>query len=85
MCYNVFVACVAELVDAHDSKSCGFSRVGSIPTTSTRLIITRTYKSLSFLYNRKVILPIVEQKCGVYILHTTKKSGTKVPFLKTSK
>lgn len=21
MCYNVFVACVAELVDAHDSKS----------------------------------------------------------------
>ena len=24
ICYNLFVARVAELVDAHDSKSCGF-------------------------------------------------------------
>ena len=27
---------MAELVDAHDSKSCVFGRVGSIPTPGTR-------------------------------------------------
>ena len=31
----ILLACVAELVDAHDSKSCDFGHVGSIPTAST--------------------------------------------------
>ena len=52
MCYNVYVACVAELVDAHDSKSCGISRVGSIPTTSTNLEITRTRNSSFFMVEK---------------------------------
>ena len=31
----LYHAGVAELADAHDSKSCSFGSVGSIPTTGT--------------------------------------------------
>ena len=72
MCYNVFVACVAELVDAHDSKSCGFSRVGSIPTTSTSLIVIRTRNSSFFLnfklHGRKAVEYIDNILCFVDLL-----------------
>ena len=33
--YDWYNAKVAELVDAHDSKSCSFGSVGSIPTFGT--------------------------------------------------
>ena len=38
MCYASLVSAgVAELADAHDSKSCGAIHVGSSPTTGTLL------------------------------------------------
>jgi hypothetical protein len=37
---------VAELADAHDSKSCSFWSVGSIPTTG----IEKAYLFLNFIY-----------------------------------
>lgn len=39
---------MAELVDAHDSKSCEEIHVGSSPTMGTRLIVNSNHKSLSF-------------------------------------
>ncbi len=38
------IAEVAELVDAHDSKSCALGRVGSIPTFGTSFIQQKTLR-----------------------------------------
>ena len=40
------IACVAELVDAHDSKSCDSYHVGSIPTKSTIDVSVRTFSDI---------------------------------------
>ncbi len=49
--FRIEYAQVAELVDALDSKSSDFGRVGSIPTLSTDLVTfckLETYKGFSF-------------------------------------
>ena len=43
----MLLACVAKLVDAHDSKSCGLGHVGSTPTTSTSDVFVRTIRALN--------------------------------------
>lgn len=39
---------VAELVYAHDSKSCGATRVGSTPTSATTKILSENLDSFFF-------------------------------------
>ena len=46
---NVHHAGVAELADAHDSKSCTVRYVGSIPTFGTKIITQAPFRSL-FVY-----------------------------------
>ena len=45
-------AAVAELVYAHDSKSCGATRVGSIPTSGTK----PSFSTIQFLLGFYVLL-----------------------------
>ena len=48
MYFCLHFAKVAELVDAHDSKSCSFGSVGSIPTFGTTIVL----KNSLFLLNK---------------------------------
>ena len=58
----MLLACVAKLVDAHDSKSCGFGHVGSTPTTSTNDEFVRTIRTLDInLFNFSYPLGILIQ------------------------
>ena len=45
----LLLAGVAELADAHDSKSCSFGNVGSIPTFGTGTTIKRCFILIIFL------------------------------------
>lgn len=46
-------AAVAELVDAHDSKSCELAHVGSIPTSGTIYAVQKSF----FQYNAYIASP----------------------------
>jgi hypothetical protein len=50
---------VAELADAHDSKSCSFWSVGSTPTTGTITykFIKSVLYALAFLFTLKAVRP----------------------------
>ena len=43
ICLRAFRAEVAELVDAHDSKSCSFGSEGSIPSFGTKKACIRPF------------------------------------------
>ena len=52
-------ACVAKLVDAHDSKSCGFGHVGSTPTTSTSDESVRIIRTLNIENLKRVLFYVI--------------------------
>ena len=52
---------MAELVDAHDSKSCVFGRVGSIPTlgTTRNTAIIAVHLTKKTVYTETIGIPVV--------------------------
>jgi hypothetical protein len=68
------LARVAELVDAHDSKSCFERGVGSIPTSGTNLKNTHYCVFFKFVPERNILeyISCGNRKTQVYFVHQNK-------------